>query len=1040
MDVDDVKEILQDDVKEDKKEKLNYNVKEEEEEKLKDNVKETREEKLKDGAQDKDEKLKDIVKEDMEEKWKDDLKEDKEEKLKDDVKEEKLRGNVKEKLEEDMKEGKEDKSKDDGKGKLGKDVKGDNEEKLKDIVKVEKELKLEDDVKMDQEKKLGEDVEEEEEKLKELNKSKPNEEKNAETSDKKLCDNDPICVLPDPSMGKETKRKLEDNEDSQEISLVPPDKIALSNQDGSTQDGDAKVFKDQVTPSQDDLQPAASMIKLHDNIIPLDYYPSMITHRVPNLPVFNQSFVSHVKFSNNNNDPPTYLTLFEVRDKLFEVSSIPVQTLTHDTQMATHCSHLSNTIQFTTTLESRYEPINPLLDNQITDHSSFISHTNHPHNQDMIHLGKSFCNHSSVMSSIQSLTSLSSHVITDNGQIASNSVSVPSHQVHKSADPFSWPSTSSVAHYVQMGETLGKNPTSSTLLSHYVAENHGSQGFHSFVTHQGSCKPRQEHSFMGHMAVNKNREQEDCTSSIAHKTICSISKSHQEPVIGNHQIKEGNLMSLISHRIDISYEKPQSISPSFQTHLINNNYLNKEEHSSIVHQSPSASMTVLCDSPQLTEETVLNYNISSHVAHQSQLQPQPFTGSLISHQVSSPSAPVSEEGCIKIEGPEIINKSEVESKSEEPHTTVIRSMGDYTETNSSKKIVNEPIYAELQHVETDIRSSFTERRKEDDPIYATIIKSKKHTKGAEQIFPKDSQLSLEGIEQKRLGNNFESKDKDIMDDEKCNETIASKSFDSKDVKSRKSEKEVEIGDRDVSAVNKDNYVRENEKKDLESSEILVPSHGPKNEDNRITTKETSNNSCESRERNIVRRNSKKAKRSASMKSETKQQNKTLQKSTSSESMKQRFNMYSIKPKEQEEEPKPVATPPSPARGKARPPVLRNFQLSKFSGQSEEQKAKYLPPPRMRKSNTDEASKKPKKPERKKNRRSLVEDSEHSTESPTPSDQKQDTTTFEFKFVGSNTSVQVVGNFNGWIPEDLFMNNNGLWSKHIELSDGIYFFR
>ena len=177
-----------------------------------------------------------------------------------------------------------------------------------------------------------------------------------------------------------------------------------------------------------------------------------------------------------------------------------------------------------------------------------------------------------------------------------------------------------------------------------------------------------------------------------------------------------------------------------------------------------------------------------------------------------------------------------------------------------------------------------------------------------------------------------------------------------------------------------------------------------------------------------------------MKSEAKQQNKTLQKSTSSESMKQRFNMYSIKPKEQEEEPIPVPTPPSPAKGKARPPVLRNFQLSKFSGQSEEQKAKYLPPPRMRKSNTDEASKKPKKPERKKNRRSFVEDSEHSTESPTPSDQKQETTTFEFKFVGSNTSVQVVGNFNGWIPEDLFMNNNGLWSKHIELSDGIYFFR
>ena len=620
------------------------------------------------------------------------------------------------------------------------------------------------------------------------------------------------------------------------------------------------------------------------------------------------------------------------------------------------------------------------------------------------------------------------------------SLSVSSHQISnssssiKSKDPISWPSSSSVAHYVLIGEKVEKKQNSSTFLSHCVGGNVTAQSYHSFVTHQGSYTPRQEHSLVGHVVVNK--EDREHPSNIAHRITGIIGTFYQEPVIENHW--KGNMLSPICHRIDISKDKTPCISQSFQTHLINNCYLNLSEHSSLAHQSPT---TALNETPQLIEETFTNR--SSHVSHQSSLQPPSLTGSPISHCADQG------ERCIKSEGSEIINKSYIESKSDEPDTTVFNRMSEHTETDmesfsihSEKKKSNEPIYAvlELNKTSMEFSSKDKERKKDNEPIYATIVKNKK---SAEQKESDDSQLTQ---------------------------------LDSKGKESRDWETKLESEDRDVTAVNKDNDVRENEKKELESSksDILVPSPS-KNEDLGITQTKESDTSCEVNEHNVVKRNSK-AKRSVSMRNETKQQNRGVQKSTSSDSMKQRFNMYSIKPKDQEDDPK--SEPPSPNR-KARPPVLRNFQLTKFTGQSEEQKSKYLPPPRMRKSltNIEDTSQKPKKPVRKKNRRSYAEDSEQSADdtkqmSPTPSrqkkplrkknrksfmedheqgddtkqdspsfsKQKQDTTTFEFKFVGSRTSVQVVGNFNGWIPEDLFMNNNGLWSKHIELSDGVYFFR
>ena len=138
--------------------------------------------------------------------------------------------------------------------------------------------------------------------------------------------------------------------------------------------------------------------------------------------------------------------------------------------------------------------------------------------------------------------------------------------------------------------------------------------------------------------------------------------------------------------------------------------------------------------------------------------------------------------------------------------------------------------------------------------------------------------------------------------------------------------------------------------------------------------------------------------------------------------------------------------------KVRPPVLRNFQLSTFTGQIQEQKSKYLPPPRIRKSSDeslsrkssfDEADAKPSKPIRKKNKRKADLEKQklkNDKNQLSTGNSKNATTTFEFKFIGYKAQVQVVGSFNNWIPEDLHCNNNGVWSKHIELNDGTYSFR
>merc|ERR1712102_171340 len=89
--------------------------------------------------------------------------------------------------------------------------------------------------------------------------------------------------------------------------------------------------------------------------------------------------------------------------------------------------------------------------------------------------------------------------------------------------------------------------------------------------------------------------------------------------------------------------------------------------------------------------------------------------------------------------------------------------------------------------------------------------------------------------------------------------------------------------------------------------------------------------------------------------------------------------------------------------KVRPPDLRNFELSKFTGQMQEQKAKYLPPPRMGKS-SDESTTKPTKPLRKKARRKSEEESQklEKENNKINKDINKKITTFEFKFVGSKT--------------------------------------
>ena len=180
------------------------------------------------------------------------------------------------------------------------------------------------------------------------------------------------------------------------------------------------------------------------------------------------------------------------------------------------------------------------------------------------------------------------------------------------------------------------------------------------------------------------------------------------------------------------------------------------------------------------------------------------------------------------------------------------------------------------------------------------------------------------------------------------------------------------------------------------------------------------------------------KRSTSLRNERSLNEKNIQKSTTTTSIADSKNPSSI-----------ICSPPT--NRKVRPPVLRNFQLSKFTGQAEEQKSKYLPPPRMRRTSdeslktkkaAEEPSTKPVKPARKKGKRKSLHE-EDLLKSQKDKDNKDSTSklsTFEFKFIGSKTQVQVVGNFNSWIPENLYFNNNGVWSKHIELSSGTYHFR
>ena len=109
--------------------------------------------------------------------------------------------------------------------------------------------------------------------LEELNKSKPEEEKNVKTSDPKHCDNDPECVLPDLSLEKENKGRQEATTSQQKV-IKPPDKTSHAK---SNQEGDPIVSKDLVSQIQEDCQQQTeSMIELHDNIIPLDYLKAVI--------------------------------------------------------------------------------------------------------------------------------------------------------------------------------------------------------------------------------------------------------------------------------------------------------------------------------------------------------------------------------------------------------------------------------------------------------------------------------------------------------------------------------------------------------------------------------------------------------------------------------------------------------------------------------------------------------------------------------------------------------------------------------------------
>ena len=41
--------------------------------------------------------------------------------------------------------------------------------------------------------------------------------------------------------------------------------------------------------------------------------------------------------------------------------------------------------------------------------------------------------------------------------------------------------------------------------------------------------------------------------------------------------------------------------------------------------------------------------------------------------------------------------------------------------------------------------------------------------------------------------------------------------------------------------------------------------------------------------------------------------------------------------------------------------------------------------------------------------------------------------FKFRYVSTKSSVQVAGTFNDWAPEDLYNNNDDIWTKNIRLN-------
>ena len=211
------------------------------------------------------------------------------------------------------------------------------------------------------------------------------------------------------------------------------------------------------------------------------------------------------------------------------------------------------------------------------------------------------------------------------------------------------------------------------------------------------------------------------------------------------------------------------------------------------------------------------------------------------------------------------------------------------------------------------------------------------------------------------------------------------------------------------------------------------------------------------ENEIAQKSNKSLERSISLGNDSSSKVESVPKSSSSISLKSESESQSERDTSLDNSLSSIISSPA-TKGKARPKVLRNFQLSSFTGESQEKRSKYLPPPRLRKAsdfvvpNQKQNQKPPKKPLRRKTRRNSEEESDSSIDEkipppppPNPAERKKNRNsrnldTFEFKFVGLKESVQVVGSFNNWTPEDLFCISNGVWSKHVHLDKGTYLFR